>query len=383
MELNKQNIKKILFIITVAIILLVGLQNLGAVGKGLSFLFQLISPFLIGLVIALILNVPMNFIENKLWVSKKEARKKRVGRGKRIVSLSLSILMIVGIIFLLLFLVIPELVKTFTLFAEQVPSLISNLQHWVETMTSNYPEVNEWIGSLHFDWNVINDQLIQFLQNGVTGALTSSVNFMMSIITSIVNFTIGIVFAIYILVQKEKLAGQLKKLTYAYCNEKRAKKIVHVAEVANKIFGGFIAGQFTEAIVIGILCFIGMLILGIPYPLTISVLVGFTALIPVIGAFLGTAIGVLLIIVSSPIKAILFVIYIIILQQIEGNIIYPKVVGNSVGLPPIWVLVAITIGGSLMGLVGMIISVPISSVLYALIREDASDRLEKKKIEAT
>ena len=193
------------------------------------------------------------------------------------------------------------------------------------------------------------------------------------------SFVIAFVFAIYLLLQKETLIRQLKKLIYAYMRKDFAEKLLKIAKTSNNIFANFTTGQFTEALILGFLCFIGMLILQIPYALTISVLIAFTALIPIVGALIGTAVGVLLILAVSPLKAVVFVIFLLILQQIEGNIIYPKVVGNSVGLPGIWVLVAITIGGSLWGIVGMLVSVPLVSVLYTILRDNVNQKLQEDK----
>ena len=195
---------------------------------------------------------------------------------------------------------------------------------------------------------------------------------------TITSLVLGIVFAIYILLKKEDLRRQIKKVMRAYLPEKKEKKIIEISELSNKIFGNFITGQCLEAVIIGVLCFIGMLLLNIPYASTISVLVGFTALIPVFGAFIGTIVGAFLILMVSPTKAIIFIIFILILQQLEGNLIYPKVVGKSVGLPGIWVLVAVTIGASVYGILGMLISVPLCSILYSIIRTNVNDKIDQK-----
>ena len=198
---------------------------------------------------------------------------------------------------------------------------------------------------------------------------------------AVVTFVLALAFALYALVQKEKLILQAKKLLYAYVEEKKADKVMKVARTANTTFTNFISGQFIEALILGFLCMVGMLILGIPHAVTIGVMIAFTALIPIVGAIIGTVIGAILILPVSPIKAVVFVIFLLILQQIEGNIIYPKVVGSSVGLPGIWVLVAISIGGSLWGLVGILLSVPLFSVIYAVLGENVRERLKEKKLQ--
>lgn len=380
-ELNKTNIKKILAIITFTIVLFWGLQNLTMVGKFFQFIFQLILPFILGICIAFILNVPMKLLENKIFkniTKKKESQKSK--KRKRIFSMMISIFLFLGILAFVIFLVVPELITTFGVFQQNIPSIAESFQSWLQEITQDYPDLSSQIQSAEINWDSLKEQMWIFAQTGITTVLQSSIGFVVSAITSIINFVIGMVFAVYLLMQKEKLILQFKKLIYAYLKEEKADKILHIAKVSNKTFHDFISGQLLEACILGLLCFIGMLLLQIPYAVAISILVTVTALIPLVGAFIGTGVGIILIVVSSPIKAIIFLIFILILQQIEGNLIYPKVVGKSVGLPPIWVLVAITIGGSLLGLVGIIISVPVSSILYVLLRESVQDRLRKKEI---
>ena len=199
-----------------------------------------------------------------------------------------------------------------------------------------------------------------------------------SVIGIVINLLIGIVFAIYLLLQKEKILIQTKRILNAYLSNDKVNKITDIAKLSNKVFSNFIGGQLTEAIILGLLCFLGMVILKIPYATIISVIITITALIPMVGALIGTGIGALFILVTQPFKTITFIIFIIILQQIEGNFIYPKVVGKTVGLPGIWVIVAITIGASLWGLIGMIISVPITSIIYSLINNNVNKRLKYK-----
>lgn len=377
-ELDKKNVKKIILIVAFGVILYWTLQNLETVGDAIGFVIQLIFPFILGLALAFLLNIIVNLIENKILVSKKPS--KFMTKIKRPLSITLSVILLLAIMCFILFLVVPELINTFSIFAQNIPTVGENIKQWAQQMTVDYPKISEQIKNINIDWNTVNQNLLKYAQSGVSTILTTSINFIVATISGVVNFVIGFIFAIYILLQKEKLIRQAKKLLYAYLPNKRAHKIVHTASLANKTFNNFMTGQLTEAFILGFLCFIGMLILRIPYALTISVLIGFTALIPLVGAFLGAGIGVILIVVSSPIKAVVFVIFIIVLQQIEGNLIYPKVVGNSVGLSGMWVMVAITIGGSAMGLMGMVICVPIASVIYTVMSERVNIRLRKKQI---
>lgn len=377
-ELDKKNVKKIILIVAFGVILYWTLQNLETVGNAIGFVIQLIFPFILGLALAFLLNIIVNLIENKILVFKKQG--KFMTKIKRPLSITLSVILLLAIMCFILFLVVPELINTFSIFAQNIPTVGENIKQWAQQMTVDYPKISEQIKNINIDWNTVNQNLLKYAQSGVSTILTTSINFIVATISGVVNFVIGFIFAIYILLQKEKLIRQVKKLLYAYLPNKRAHKIIHTASLANKTFNNFMTGQLTEAFILGFLCFIGMLILKIPYALTISVLIGFTALIPLVGAFLGAGIGVILIVVSSPIKAVVFVIFIIVLQQIEGNLIYPKVVGNSVGLSGMWVMVAITIGGSTMGLMGMVICVPIASVIYTVMSERVNIRLRKKQI---
>ena len=377
-ELDKKNVKKIILIVAFGVILYWTLQNLETVGNAIGFVIQLIFPFILGLAIAFLLNIIVNLIENKILVFKKQG--KFMTKIKRPLSITLSVILLLAIMCFILFLVVPEFINTFSIFAQNIPTVGENIKQWAQQMTVDYPKISEQIKNINIDWNTVNQNLLKYAQSGVSTILNTSINFIVATSSGVVNFVIGFIFAIYILLQKEKLIRQAKKLLYAYLPNKRAHKIIHTASLANKTFNNFMTGQLTEAFILGFLCFIGMLILRIPYALTISVLIGFTALIPLVGAFLGAGIGVILIVVSSPIKAVIFVIFIIVLQQIEGNLIYPKVVGNSVGLSGMWVMVAITIGGSTMGLMGMVICVPIASVIYTVMSERVNIRLRKKQI---
>lgn len=382
MELDKKNTRKIIFIVVVGIILYWALQNIGIFWTALSTLMNILSPFILGIGIAFILNVIVNLIENK-WFKKRGKNKKNKRNGileklKRPISILLSIILLAAIIFFVLFMVIPELITTVKSIATYIPGIAQNVQNWTFEMMSTYPQVNDVITNINFDWNSIDDQTMQLLQGWAGNILSSSVNILISITSGIANFVIALIFAIYILLQKEKLGEQFKRLIKAYLPEKLMNKTLKICSVTNSMFTKFITGQVTEAFILGFLCFIGMLIFRMPYALTISVLIGFTALIPIFGAFIGAAIGFLLIAVQNPMLAVGFLIFIIILQQIEGNVIYPKVVGSSVGLPGIWVLVAVTVGGAIWGIPGIAISVPFASVVYALIRESVDNRLKEK-----
>lgn len=387
-ELNKQNMKKIFLIIAVILLGLWAVQNVNSVLNGVSFIFKILGPFILGVAIAFVLNVPLKFFEkifakkvSKTRINTKKNREKdrKYNRNLRIVSIILSLLIFILVIFLVVFLVLPELVNTFEIFKQNVPNMFNKIQVKAEELMVNYPNVVNKIKQIQPDWKNIELTTNDFLKDGFTNVISTSVNFIISAISSVVSFIVALIFAIYTLYQKEKLTEQFFKIMYAYIPKKKADYLVKIGKTASETFTNFIGGQLIEAFILGMLCFIGMKILKIPYALTSSVLVGITALIPLIGAFLGTGISAILIVVISPTKAFWFIIYIIVLQQIEGNIIYPKVVGNSVGLPAIWVMFAVIVGGSCFGIIGILLSVPIFSVIYTILRESVNNRLVEKK----
>ena len=257
--------------------------------------------------------------------------------------------------------------KNFDTYKEQTIEILNNFG-------INSESINNYSTSI----NNLKNEITSYINNNRNEIMQITIGVASSFLGSITSIIIGIVFAIYILLKKEDLSRQFKKILKAYLPEKYERRIEEIAKLSNITFGNFISGQCLESLIIGLLCFIGMLILQIPYASTISVLVGFTALIPVFGAFIGTFIGAFLIFMVEPFKALIFIIFIIILQQLEGNIIYPKVVGKSVGLPSIWVMVAVTIGASIYGILGMILSVPLCSILYSIIKTDVNLKIEEK-----
>lgn len=381
MKLDKDTIKKLRGLIVFTILCYVGLQHMNVVISCIGIVLKLISPFLLGACMAFILNVPMRFLEDKL-LGKLENGKRKIsmGRLKRPLSLVLTILFVLGIIFLVFFVVVPELGNTFVTLKDSIPQFLIQIQHWAEDMFKQNPKIVEEIVAIEFDWEKLGTTLFAFLKTGAGSFVNSTVSAAVSIASALANFFIGFVFSCYILLQKEKLGVQVKKLLFAYLPEKRVNSFVEICELSNKIFSNFLTGQCLEAVILGIMFFASMTILQFPYALLVGVLISFTALIPIFGAFIGCIVGAFLILMVSPIQALGFLVLFIALQQIEGNLIYPHVVGNSVGLPSIWVLVAVTLGGSTMGILGMLVFIPIASVLYALVRKDALKRLREKKL---
>ncbi|HIW73264.1 MAG TPA: AI-2E family transporter [Firmicutes bacterium] len=378
MEWNKSNMKKLLAVVAFAVLLFVGLQNLPAVVAFFGFLFRLFFPFLLGLCIAFILNVPLRFVERLLFRRKPPSRVAK--KLRRPVSLLVALLLVAGVVFIVLFLLIPEVGRTLQALANRIPPFIAGVQSWAADLIARHPEWADWLTSLEIDWNQIGTQAMGWLTDGTGLLLDSTFRAATSVFSGLVNFFLGLIFAIYVLMQKEKLGRQVKKVLYAYLPEKYADRAVAIGALSHKTFSSFLSGQCLEACILGLLFFIALTVFRFPYALMISVLTAFTALIPIFGAIIGCAVGAFCILIVDPMQALWFILLFQVIQQIEGNLIYPHVVGNSVNLPSMWVLVAVTVGGSTMGVAGMLLFIPLCSVLYAVFRETVGRRLKRRKV---
>ena len=367
----EKNKKIIMELIVFTIIIIFAFINISYLWIFLTYIITIFMPFIIGAMIAFVLNVLLNVVENKLF---KKIKRKKWNKFKRPISLITTFIIIIATLILVLGLVIPQLKNTVELFTENFGSYRKQSITLLENIGINKNSIKQFSKEL----SNIEEEVTNYFNNNKQEIMKTTVGIATSVIGTFTSIILGIVFAIYILLNKENLIRQLKKLERAYLSEKKQKRLESIISLSNKTFGNFISGQCLEALIIGVLCFIGMLILKIPYASTISVLVGFTALIPVFGAFIGTVIGTFLILMINPTKAIIFVIFILLLQQLEGNLIYPKVVGKSVGLPSLWVMVAVTVGASIAGVLGMLLSVPICSILYSIVRTDVNERIDKK-----
>ena len=382
MNLNKENLKKIRGLIVFTVILLIALWNysliLDVLGQGVGIVY----PFLLGGAIAFVINVPMSFFEEKLFQNQMMKNKKVAQRLARPVSLIITLIVVVSVIGLVVFGVLPKLGDTFISIGKGIQSFMPKAQSWAEEIFHNNKEIKEWLDSLTLDWDKIINEVVKFFTSGASSVLGSTFVVARRIASGITTFVIAFVFACYILLQKEKLNIQIRKVMYAYMKEDLVKKVLDVCSLSYRTFSNFLTGQCLEAVILGTMFVICMGILQMPYAMLIGVLIAFTALIPIFGAFIGCVVGAFLILTVAPMKALVFVIMFLILQQIEGNLIYPRVVGSSVGLPSIWVLAAVSIGGSLMGVVGMLIFIPLVSVIYTIFRGDVYRRLEERGIKA-
>jgi predicted PurR-regulated permease PerM len=364
LELSKKTVKRILLIISFTVFLIWAIYNHKLLFNYVGELYSLISPFVVGLCIAYVVNVILRPIE-RMWMKLLSKSKGNwVKKLKRPICLLLSILLIIGIIIAVVFLIIPELSKSISSLVSMVPTYVDEIEDWWNGLSLRLDKYNIQLPEFSFN----SDKLVQMLKDGGSAVINTTLSATTSIVTAVINIVLALAFSIYVLAQKETLKRQSKKVLAKLMKPEKMQSLLDMLGLINRTFTNFITGQLTEAVIIGALCFIGMSIFRMPYAPAISVLVGFTALIPVFGAFIGTAIGAFLILLVKPIQALWFVVFIIVLQQFEGNLIYPKVVGKSVGLPGIWVLVAVTIGGNAMGVVGMLVSVPLCSVLYVVAR---------------
>ena len=349
------------------------LEGLISVGVGAAM------PLIIGCVLAYVINILMKTFEN--WYDK--LFKVEVARKiKRVVCLILAFLSLAGIIALIINLVLPELINCIASFIRLIPGALQTVVDIVgeEQILQMFPELQKG-----FDFSSISsqvEQLIKTVLGGVGGAVGSIMNVVTSAVSVVVNVVIGLIFSLYVLLDKEGLGRRCKTLISTYFS-KASDKIFYVAKVLDESFHSFIVGQCLEAVVLGTLCVIGMLIFRFPYAVMIGVFIGFTALIPVAGAYIGAAVGAIMILTVSPIQAVEFLIFIVVLQQLEGNLIYPKVVGKSIGLPGIWVLTAVTVGGGVLGVGGMLLAVPLFAAGYRLIREDIARRKQNSLTEST
>lgn len=384
MELSRSTMKKLMALIAFAAVCLALSQRLEAVGSAISFVLSMLSPFLVGGALAFVLNVPMRFIEHALFSS--PAAKKRFSAGlQRAISLLLTFAFVIVIVALLVLVIVPQLAATVSGLGVTIQAFFTRAIAWAEAQFANNPQLLQWLGNLTIDWKSIDWQgllskVMNFLKNGAGDVLSSTISAAMGIFSGIATGFISFVFSIYLLLQKEKLGLQFRKAFYGLLPKTVAKRTIEVCSLSQKIFSSFITGQCLEAIILGAMFFVAMTILKMPYALLVGCLIAVTALIPIVGAFIGCAVGAFLILMVSPVQALFFLIMFLVLQQVEGNLIYPHVVGNSVGLPSIWVLAAVSIGGSLLGVMGMLIFIPLVSVLYTLFREFIYRRLKEKGI---
>ena len=380
MELNNENMKKIRHLIVFTALIILCFWKYTIVFQAVKFVIGVVFPFILGGAIAFVFNVPMHFIENRLIQEKWKEKYKIVRKTARPVSLVLTIIFVIGIVAAVLFGVLPQLTGTIAKLGYSIQTFIPKVQEWANDWFHNNKEVMAYVNQLEFNWDKVIEVAVDWVSNGAGNIVESGVTAAVNIVSGFATFFIAFVFACYILLQKEKLGVQAKKVLFAFVQKGRAEAAIEGCSLTYRTFSNFLTGQCMEAVILGTMFVIAMSIFKMPYAWLIGILIAFTALIPIFGAFIGCAVGTFLIFMIHPIQALWFIVLFLVLQQIEGNLIYPHVVGNSVGLPSIWVLAAVSIGGSLMGVVGMLIFIPIVSVLYALFREIVYLKLKKNNI---
>lgn len=379
MNLNKENLRHIRWLILFTVILFLGIQRFDVIIMIMTYIWDLLFPFVLGLCIAYLVSVPMRFIERVLFTPKKKPLGKFWVKTKRSISLFITFILVMGIIAVVMFVVVPELITTGESLYKSIPGFMRDVQRTFDELMLKYPFVAEHLNEFEFDWSSVTNALVNFVKNDLLTTLNSTVQIAKNIMGTMLDVLIAVFFSIYVLMQKEKLARQSKAVLSAFFKPSTTRTVVRITRLADATFSSFFSGQCIEAVIMGTLFVIAMTIFGFPYAVMVGVLIAFTALIPVFGPLIGCVISALLILISSPVQAFWFVVMFFVLQLIEENLIYPHVVGNAVGLPPMWVLAAVSLGGSLFGIVGMLFFIPLVSVLYALFREVVYKKIKKKR----
>ncbi len=370
--MEKSLVKRILIITSASIFLYWALMNYETVWALLSRLLSVFSPLIAGGAIAFILNVPVRAIEKRIFTKGKAGL-------RRVLSIMLTFLFVLLVLALLLLIVIPELVVAIEQLSASLPGSIDAIRAFGESLGERFPDLGFWLEELDISWNTVKSDIIDFLKRSSTTLVGSTVGLASSVISGVVNLILGVVFSVYMLARKEHLSRQFRRLLFAYIDEEKGNRIIHAAHLVNTTFSKFVAGALTEAIILGLMFLVSMLIFRFPYAVLVAALVSVSALIPIVGAFIAAIVGMLLMLVSNPVQALWFLVLFLVLQQIEGNLIYPRVVGDSIGLPALWVLAAVMVGGSLFGVLGMLAGVPFAAVVYVLMREAVGHRLALKK----
>ncbi len=377
--LDKANMKKLMGLAAFTVLLYVGFQKISLVINAVKYVLGLAAPFLIGGCVAFILNVPMRFFEKHLFESKNR-KSKKAGRA---LSLIITIMTVCGVVAIVVFMVAPELYKSIRAIGHELSNARERIPEFLDEAAKRIPIFGDEIASLkdsflNIDWKKLGIQTAEYLEK--VNFLGSTLSIASSVVSAVTDVVIGIVFAIYILLQKETLSRQFKSVLYSFLPEEGVDRFLEVCSLTASSFNSFLSGQCLEAFILGLMFFVSMRALRLPYALVISVLIGLTALIPIFGAFIGCAVGAVLILIINPMKALWFVVLFLVLQQIEGNVVYPRVVGSSVGLPSIWVFAAVTLGAGLGGVTGLLFAIPVCSVVYSLLRETVGDRIKDRNI---
>ncbi len=375
MEWNRQTVKSLLLVICGGAAFFCALQNLGSVLGALGWLTDIALPFLLGGAIAFVLNVPMRAMERHLF-----PRSKKRSALRRPLALVLALAAVLGVLVLAFWVIAPGVKTAVGSIGGQLPAALDRLQALLTSWEAYLPQLQELLSRMELDWGALSQKAIRLAQSWGGALMSSGGGVIGGVVSGVSTFLIALIFSFYILLQKERLARQGRQCLYALLPETAADQVLDVLRLTERTFSSFLSGQCLEACILGTLFVVSMSLFHMPYALLVGVLIALTALIPIVGAFIGCAVGALLIAISNPLQALGFIVLFLVLQQIEGNLIYPHVVGSSVGLPSIWVLAAVTLGGKLMGIAGMLFFIPLCSVLYALFRRFVLRRLRQRKV---
>ena len=380
MNLDRSTVKKIRGLLIFAAFLCVVVLYIEKIGPAFTYVVGVLQPFIIGGAVAFVLNIPMSAIEKLLFG---KAKSKIILTIKRPISILLAVIFVGAVVYLVVVTVLPQLGKTIVELGNEIPVYFSKIIDRLVVLSASYPEILTQVKSLEniqINWDQILSGIVSFLKSGVGSLLSSTVSVAGNIIGGIIQAVVATIFLIYILTQKEALSNQGKRILEAYASDKVRERVLYILQLMFRNFTNFITGQCIEAVILGAMFVIVLKIFAMPYAVLIGVMIAFLALIPIVGSFLGCVIGSFLILMEDPIKALGFIILFLVLQQIEGNLIYPHVVGGSVGLPSLWVLVAVSVGGSLFGIVGILAFIPLFATGYTLLREDVNARNQRKML---
>ena len=384
MKLDRKNVRTILLIIAFAVLLYTAAQNLASVYGAVRTVWRVFGVVITGLAMAFVLNVPLKLFENRVFYGMSEDRRPLVRKLRRPVSLVFALVVSLGLIGILIAVVLPQLTATVAEVAARLPEYISSAVNWLNDFLAGFGIEIESLKNFTVDWEKVFSELTTYLKEGSANVDGSSVvdtvtGVGTSVVSTVMNTFLGLVVAVYILAQKERIGHFMKRCIDAFLPHRASSAISRIASMASETFSNFVAGQLADSCILGILCYICMRIFRFPYPEVISVVIGVTSLVPMVGSFIGEVIGALLILIVSPLKALLFVVMVLAIQQVDGAFIYPRIVGRSVGLPGVAVFCAVSVGGNVAGVIGAMIGVPVCALIYALLREAVDARLRRRE----
>lgn len=384
MKLDRKNVRTILLIIAFAVLLYTAAQNLASVYGAVRTVWRVFGVVITGLAMAFVLNVPLKLFENRVFYGMSEDRRPLVRKLRRPVSLVFALVVSLGLIGILIAVVLPQLTATVAEVAARLPEYIGSAVNWLNDFLAGFGIEIESLKNFTVDWEKVFSELTTYLKEGSANVEGSTVvdtvtGVGTSVVSTVMNTFLGLVVAVYILAQKERIGRFTRRCIDAFLPQKAASGLARIASMASETFSNFVAGQLADSCILGILCYICMRIFRFPYPEVISVVIGVTSLVPMVGSFIGEVIGALLILIVSPLKALLFVVMVLAIQQVDGAFIYPRIVGRSVGLPGVAVFCAVIVGGNVAGVIGAMIGVPVCALVYALLREAVDARLRRRE----